>query len=175
MGPSCGGFTCSFAPFRLLSTIQDTRSARPCPNSGVSTPAATFRAGGAVVASATAVGLTPSCAAPAAEPSTDVVDSTESPVPPDARLSAAPPPASAVPAGAAAAAFADTSVAGRAAEITGAGTGGPLGPAGPGGLRAGGGRAWAACLAGVLDRQPESKAESRPRTGCALGAGRRNR
>src|SRR5258708_34876012 len=126
MGPSCGGFTCSFAPFRLLSTIQDTRSARPCPNSGVSTPAATFRAGGAVVASATAVGLTPSCAAPAAEPSTGVPDSTESPVPPDARLSAAPAPASAVPAGAAAAAFADTSGAG-----TGTSTGGPLGPPGP--------------------------------------------
>src|SRR6266446_6975467 len=144
MGPSCGGFTCSFAPFRLLSTIQDTRSARPCPNSGVSTPAATFRAGGAVVASATAVGLTPSCAAPAAEPSTDVVDSSESPVPPDARLSAAPAPASAVPAGAAAAAFADTSVAGRAAEMTGAGTGtgGPLGSAGPGDL---------AAVAGVAD------------------------
>src|SRR6266446_6411543 len=144
MGPSCGGFTCSFAPFRLLSTIQDTRSARPCPNSGVSTPAATFRVGGAVVASATAVGLTPSCAAPAAEPSTDILDSSESPVPPDARLSAA--PASAVPAGAAAAAFADTSVAGRAAEITGAGTGtstgGPLGPAGPEDL---------AAVAGVAD------------------------
>src|SRR5258708_6145800 len=66
MGPSCGGFTCSFAPFRLLSTIQDTRSARPCPNSGVSTPAATFRVGGAVVASATAVGLPARFAAPAA-------------------------------------------------------------------------------------------------------------
>src|SRR5712664_3578799 len=131
MGPSCGGFNCSFPPFRLLSTIQDTRSARPCPNSGVSTPAATFRAGGAVVASATAVGLTPSCAAPAAEPSTDVLDSSESPVPPDTRLSAAPAPASAVPAGAAAAAFADTSVAG-----------GPLGPAGPEDL---------AAVAGVAD------------------------
>src|SRR5258708_3619587 len=139
MGPSCGGFTCSFAPFRLLSTIQDTRSARPCPNSGVSTPAATFRVGGAVVASATAVGLTPSCAAPAAEPSTDVPDSSESPVPPDARLSAAPAPASAVPAGAAGA-FADTSITGRATEITG--TGGPLGLAVPEDL---------AVVAGVAD------------------------
>src|SRR5260221_5229222 len=171
MGPSCGGFTCSFAPFRLLSTIQDTRSARPCPNSGVSTPAATFRAGGAVVASATAVGLTPSCAAPAAAPSTDVVDSSELPGPSDARLSAAPAPASAVPAGAAAAAFADTSVAGRAAEITGAdtGTGGPLGPAVPEDFAAaaGSGRS----TLGHADILPSPPVAGEPWAGSSVAAG----
>src|SRR5882724_886089 len=130
MGPSCGGFTCNFAPFRLLSTIQDTRSASPSPNSGVSTPAATRRVGGGVgVTSATPLGLTLNCAAPA--PSTDVPKSSESPVPPDARLSAV--PASIVNAGGAPA-FADTAAAGRATEITGAGTGWPFGPAARGGL-----------------------------------------
>src|SRR6266851_1918586 len=135
MGPSCGGFTCNFAPFRLLSTIQDTRSARPCPNSGVSTPAATFRVGSGVgVASATAVGLTLNCAAPMAAPSTDVPKSNESPVPPDARLSAALALASVVTAATAAAAFADTAATGRATEIAGAGIGGPFGAPTPGGL-----------------------------------------
>src|SRR5882762_1523059 len=133
MGPSCGGFTCNFAPFRLLSTIQDTRSARPCPNSGVSTPAATFRVGGGVgAASATAVELTLNCAAPAA--STDVPESSESPVPPDARLSAAPAPASVVAAGAAAPPFTDAATVPRGTEIAGAGIAGPFGAAAPGGL-----------------------------------------
>src|SRR5579863_2140179 len=67
MGPSCGGFTCNFAPFRLLSTIQDTWFAMPCPNSGVSTPAATFNVGVAG-ASIDDVGFALACAAPAALP-----------------------------------------------------------------------------------------------------------
>src|ERR1700722_13641693 len=67
MGPSCGGFTCNFAPFRLLSTIQDTWFAMPCPNSGVSTPAATFNVGVAG-ASIDGVEFALNCAAPAALP-----------------------------------------------------------------------------------------------------------
>ena len=45
MGPSCGGFTCSFAPFKLLSTIHVTRSDRPCANSELSTLACTRNVG----------------------------------------------------------------------------------------------------------------------------------
>jgi hypothetical protein len=54
-------------------------------------------------------------------------ESSESPVPPDARLSAALGLASVVTAGAAAAAFAGTAATGRATEIAGTGTGGPFG------------------------------------------------
>src|SRR5271154_6681189 len=46
IGPSDGGLTCSLALPRLLSIINETRSATPCANSGVSTPAATFIVGG---------------------------------------------------------------------------------------------------------------------------------
>src|ERR1700733_6974164 len=63
MGPSCGGFTCTFALVKLLPTINDTRSARPCANSGVSTAGETFRVG-AAVASVPAVVLALNCATP---------------------------------------------------------------------------------------------------------------
>src|SRR5258708_7379232 len=45
MGPSAGGLTCSLALVRLLSIINDTRSATPWPNSAVSTPAETLSVG----------------------------------------------------------------------------------------------------------------------------------
>src|ERR1700733_6223022 len=79
MGPSCGGFTCNLAPFRLLSTIQDTRSDTPCANSGVSTPGETFRMG-VGVASVALVVLELNCAAPAV-PSLEASGSEESPFP----------------------------------------------------------------------------------------------
>src|SRR5882757_8594450 len=37
IGPSCGGLTCSLAPFTPLSTIQETRSDNPCAKSALST------------------------------------------------------------------------------------------------------------------------------------------
>jgi hypothetical protein len=45
MGPSAGGLTCSLALVTLPSIISDTRSATPCPNCAVSTPAATLKVG----------------------------------------------------------------------------------------------------------------------------------
>src|SRR6267154_43684 len=122
MGPSCGGLTCNFAPFRLLPTIHDTRSAKPCPNSGVSIPAATFSVG-VGAASATAVVFTLNWAAPAAA-LPDVSNSGESPLPPDARGPALPKSASASTAGALAAAFAAAAAPG--AETAGADTGAPF-------------------------------------------------
>ena len=116
MGPSCGGFTCNFAPFRLLPTIQDTRSARACPNSGVSTPAATFRVG-VGVASVEAVALGPTPAAPAIPFAS--VEVRESELPPCACLSDSTELASAAASSALAAALA--AVAAAAGTLTGAG------------------------------------------------------
>src|SRR6202790_3332027 len=89
MGPSAGGLTCNLALVRLLSTISDTRSATPCPNSAVSTPAATFNVGGGD-ASVEALDVS-NCAAPAV-PSLDVPEREKS-GPPRECLSAAPAPA----------------------------------------------------------------------------------
>ena len=77
MGPSVGGLTCSLALVRLLSTINDTRSATPCPNSGESTPGATFKVaveGASVEAEGPELSH---CAAPAV-PSFDVPDKDKS-------------------------------------------------------------------------------------------------
>jgi trimeric autotransporter adhesin len=87
MGPSAGGLTCNLALVRLLSIISDTRSATPCPNSAVSTPAETFNVGGGD-ASAAALDVI-NCAAPAA-PSFDMPVKEESGPLPRECLSAAP-------------------------------------------------------------------------------------
>src|SRR6202522_2033363 len=92
IGPSCGGFTCNLALLRLLSTIQDTRSARPSENSGVSTPAFTFTVtGGVGSAEPAAVADALNCAAPAeASLSGPVATGAASPVSAPARLSSTP-------------------------------------------------------------------------------------
>jgi hypothetical protein len=81
--------TCNLALVRLLSSIKDTRSATPCPNSAVSTPAATFN----VVDETSVDGLEApeviNCATPAV-PSLTVPDKEESVPLPCACLSAAP-------------------------------------------------------------------------------------
>ena len=77
---------------RLLSTIKDTRSATPCPNSGESTPGATFKVA-VEEASVEAEGAELSnCAAPTV-PSFDVPDKERSVPLPCACRSAAPAPA----------------------------------------------------------------------------------
>src|ERR1700690_1076769 len=92
MGPSAGGLTCSLALVRLLSTIKETRSATPCPNSGESTPGATFKVA-VEEASVEAEGAELSnCAAPAA-PSFDVPDKEKAVPLPCACRSAVPAPA----------------------------------------------------------------------------------
>jgi hypothetical protein len=74
---------------RLLSTIKDTRSATPCPNSAVSTPAATFNVVDETSVDAIEAPEVINCAAPAL-PSFEVLDIEESVPPPCACLSAAP-------------------------------------------------------------------------------------
>ena len=91
MGPSAGGLTCNLALVKLLSIISDTRSATPCPNSAVSTPAATFNVGGGDTS--VEVPDVSNCAAPAV-PSFDVAEIEESESPREC-LSAAPAPAEA--------------------------------------------------------------------------------
>src|SRR5271168_985246 len=86
IGPSDGGFTCRLALFKFLSTMNDTWAATPCPNSLLSTLAATFRTG-AGAASLETVGLASSCAAPAA--ALESRDRDEMAAPPGERLSAA--------------------------------------------------------------------------------------
>jgi hypothetical protein len=87
MGPRAGGFTCSLALVRLPSIISDTRSATPCENCAVSTPAATLNVGvGALSGEVLEVS---SCAAPTL-PSFDTPESVESGLLPCVRLSAAP-------------------------------------------------------------------------------------
>jgi hypothetical protein len=90
MGPSAGGLTCSFALVRLPSIITDTLSATPCPNPGVSTPAAILNVG----AGLPSVGVFEviSCAAPAL-PSFEAADKDRSGLVVCERLSAAPAPA----------------------------------------------------------------------------------
>jgi hypothetical protein len=88
MGPSAGGLTCNLALVKLLSIISDTRSATPCPNSAVSTPAATFNVGGGDTS--VAVLDVSSCAAPAVPSFEAEIEESESP---RACLSAAPAPA----------------------------------------------------------------------------------
>ena len=90
MGPSAGGLTCNLALVRLLSIIIETRSATPCPNSAVSTPAGTFNVGGGD-ASVAALDVI-NCAAPAV-PSFDIPVREESAPLPGKCLSAAPAPA----------------------------------------------------------------------------------
>jgi hypothetical protein len=92
MGPSAGGLTCNLALVRLPSIISDTRSATPCPNSAVSTPAETFNVVGGV-ASVRVLDVI-NCAAPAV-PSIDIPVREESGLLPRACLSAAPAPAEA--------------------------------------------------------------------------------
>ena len=87
MGPRAGGFTCSLALVRLPSIISDTRSATPCENCAVSTPAATLNVG--VGALSVEVLEVSSCAAPTL-PSFDTPESVESGLLPCVRLSAAP-------------------------------------------------------------------------------------
>jgi hypothetical protein len=89
MGPSAGGLTCNLALVRLLSTIKDTRSATPCPNSAVSTPAATFNVVDATSVDALEAPEVINCAAPAV-PSFEIPDREESVPLPCACLSAAP-------------------------------------------------------------------------------------
>ena len=86
MGPSAGGLTCSLALVRLPSIIIETRSATPCPNCAVSTPAATLNVG--VGALSVEVFEVSSCAAPAL-PSLDAPESVESGLLLCERLSAA--------------------------------------------------------------------------------------
>ncbi len=86
MGPSAGGFTCSLAPVKLPSIIIETRSATPCPNCAVSTPAATLNVGVGVLS--VEVFEVSSCAAPAL-PSFDAPESVASELLPCVRLSAA--------------------------------------------------------------------------------------
>jgi len=135
MGPSAGGLTCNLALVRLLSIISDTRSATPCPNSAVSTPAATFNVGGGA-ASVGALDVS-NCAAPAV-PSFDVPVREESGPLPRKCLSAAPAPAeaetawamdNAVAARTAAAMVTDECVAAAATAVAGA----ALDPKTPGG------------------------------------------
>jgi hypothetical protein len=85
MGPSAGGLTCSLALVTLLSIISDTRSATPCPNCAVSTPAVTLKVG--VGTLSFEVFDVSSCAAPTL-PSFDAPES-ESGLVPCERLSAA--------------------------------------------------------------------------------------
>jgi len=92
MGPSAGGLTCNLALVRLLSIISDTRSATPCPNSAVSTPAETFNVGGGDT-SVAALDVS-NCAAPAV-PSFDKPVREESGPLPGKCFSAAPAPAEA--------------------------------------------------------------------------------
>src|ERR1700729_1769747 len=90
MGPSAGGLTCSLALVRLLSIISDTRSATPCPNCAVSTPAATLNVG--IGTLSVDVFELSNCAAPTL-PSFDPPDNVESGPLLRERLSAAPAPA----------------------------------------------------------------------------------
>jgi len=92
MGPSAGGLTCNLALVKLLSIISDTRSATPCPNSAVPTPAATFNVGGGDTS--VAVLDVSNCAAPAV-PSFDIPVKEESGPLSRECLSAAPAPAEA--------------------------------------------------------------------------------
>src|SRR5579859_214468 len=78
MGPSAGGLTCNLALVRLLSTIKDTRSATPCPNSGVSTPGATFKVAVEETSVEAEVPELKNCAAPTV-PSFDVPDRLDAP------------------------------------------------------------------------------------------------
>lgn len=87
MGPSAGGFTWSFALVRLPSIISDTRSATPCPNCAVSTPAATLKVG--VGAASVELFEVNNCAAPAL-PSFAAPASVASGLLPCERLSVAP-------------------------------------------------------------------------------------
>lgn len=81
--------TCNLALVRLLSTIKETRSATPCPNSAVSTPAATFNVVDETSVDALEEPEDINCATPAV-PSFEVPDKEESVLPPCACLSAAP-------------------------------------------------------------------------------------
>src|ERR1700689_1746506 len=127
MGPSCGGVTCNFAPFILLSTIHDTRSARPRPNSGVSPPAPTFNVGVGLT-SAAVVAVAVICAAPAML-FPDASDSKESSEPLSECLSAVPAPAPVRTAGALmGAAGAAAATARASAARASAGTGAPFSP-----------------------------------------------
>src|ERR1700719_2312695 len=94
MGPSAGGLTCNLALVRLLSTIKETRSATPCPNSAVSTPSATFNVVDETSVDALEAPEVSNSATPAV-PSFEIPDKEESVPVPCACLSAAPAPAEA--------------------------------------------------------------------------------
>lgn len=81
--------TCNLALVRLLSTIKETRSATPCPNSAVSTPAATFNVVDETSVDALEAPEVINCAAPAV-PSFEIPDREESVPLPCACLSATP-------------------------------------------------------------------------------------